>query len=1811
MGIYLQPQAASRLGLIPPQDEEEDDIVERLNKKYAKGGEAEMEERARGGGKSIFDAIPAFGRSMWEFTDKVTTGLAAHTLAFLAEDTSEMAGKKPDDVIMEMSQGLISMGAPVLAQAIGNAHRAHGKDIRKIGIQEAVKDLIAWVGKDSPDLMDKSFLGTAYAEPDKYEAGMKAIQENKQKVMSALRTTGQGIQERGIGNTLGELPAGLLSVVSVPVSAFLGTQVLEEGNPVLTVEDQARAWKETIGFIAAGAVGRLTSTAGIFPKGAGNLIGELPVRSELIRSAGKSATASTFEKALVGTGDAITSAPKFYGTKLAEGLSQGLVSGATFGAIAGANEEDQVDQIITNMIMFGTLGSLFHLSGAKRSYKNEKAVADWASHVSAYRDIAFDMKNSITDVVRKVEVIKGSEEFFEGLQKGQLLNHTDDLILSIDSQFNRERLEESLRGLNFHGIESHDGTSMYVSRNPIDKDVRAHFAGTGFLPDEIVYYDGKPHKVIGRRRGGDQDVLQLALPTEIKGKYSDIEALPSEVRRASRLDLAKDNPLVAKVVAPEGIIDQEYTGVTTDVDAINSQYWGHGERTRGSVAEEPAIKHPGDIDISKSSDQNMVGPGLYMSQALKTIIWDGYASVSKLAYVFKLKLKKVLNADLPLIELPDEVQKYVHDFVAKADYDRSPEPNPRGLLDNIRSRNPNLLFSDIYSSMMGGTKFTVERSTARNWIDEGQYEFNPGLMQQLGYDALTHEGGRSFGSKKHQVIVLLNASTRRLKPEVKETIDKLYAETGEVMKNNTRYGTFSADYITDPVVREKYLKNHLEARSLEEDMSNWEHGVVENVESMVLKKPELVVVKPLKIETLDIASVETSLYDSFREKLEAEVPFSKAFSETVKPIINPAYDINGLKYRFTRKLMDEADLELSARDMEVMSKITRKTEAKMFDKVPTFDEFTWFTATSNNIDPIVTASGKIRLVDKETGDVIGEFDNIDLATKFINTSRQADGPNLNGDNIIPPDGVGPTVPPGPDRSNSGPNRVEWKHFKPNWRELLFATGNLNISARGVFFAPSAELFQAADILTLDKTGNASKFYDMLHERPATARKIENARRAPFIAELQKIVDEMMSLKLSTERRQLLQTIRTIRNPAEVINTYLGRKMNEQEVQTAQALHAIGFHSGKEAPLLSYLYESVKKDADKDQLRIKNGLDSQQGKSAISMLEKLRDDKETKHSIGAVLRLIQSYGDDVTNIASHESGRAEFIAKNKITEKELKIVDKFDDYFKSIATEFDLERGDRVLDLMAQSRLYTNGNINLLIDLLNEVGGKSEKEFYKSLANETGEIKDYELDPAGSALRLTNGAFAYKYFRPSYIEALKYLKESKKTMPEASVWLATTMFKDYITAMRGWNTMEENVAQHFTRELFNRTGLDKHISPPEHRDFVRGITSLVEAGVQGGRIKAGLIDTFFGAASYGSWFGFEELGVMIKNGLKATAEGNKLVKEGVVSGIDVYSVSDPVRAASGGVLTEAHLKSRVGQKSADAIKRVLFRMSGQKDIYNIYQQGAYITGMERAANALKKMSDGIIDVKEMQKEAKLDAYSIPVKTKFMELVEANSHLEAAKFLGRETPRRMLPSYGNGNGPIGWNNTWGRLFGQFGTFSTFARTQLQDMLSVGSVSSQLARVARFSAMNAILAGISYELDIDLNNWYLGNSWVTSPGPIGMSLYQTARYFGGSGYDKKEAAAYFQQNSILNRTSPDVLRKTPVGLLTAPQYWPGGLLMKDVFEANEMRNRGQPASSVALRGLGFRKLQGNPDFIDIFMSDAIPGPDFTEYFRDKLRY
>lgn len=214
----------------------------------------------------------------------------------------------------------------------------------------------------------------------------------------------------------------------------------------------------------------------------------------------------------------------------------------------------------------------------------------------------------------------------------------------------------------------------------------------------------------------------------------------------------------------------------------------HGNDTPENLAKETNTKtwyHGSNKDLTNehvssaafTRPDSLLGLGFYMTDNPE--IAEKYANLRRnksgsTVNEFKVKTSKVLDAEKPIDSDVADTYKRVFQtlFTDKDDADR--------FFDDVKKHNPNANLMDYHKAIY---EYIADEHIPTNDVTENFQELEQSLKDDLGFDGISHIGGKILGGKNHNVMILFDPSgeySDNRKPFIKKgKYEPKYQEEGQ------------------------------------------------------------------------------------------------------------------------------------------------------------------------------------------------------------------------------------------------------------------------------------------------------------------------------------------------------------------------------------------------------------------------------------------------------------------------------------------------------------------------------------------------------------------------------------------------------------------------------------------------------------------------------------------------------------------------------------------------------------------------------------------------------------------------------------------------------------------------------------------------------------------------------------------------------------------------------------------------------------------------------------------------------------------------
>lgn len=805
--------------------------------------------------------------------------------------------------------------------------------------------------------------------------------------------------------------------------------------------------------------------------------------------------------------------------------------------------------------------------------------------------------------------------------------------------------------------------------------------------------------------------------------------------------------------------------------------------------------------------------------------------------------------------------------------------------------------------------------------------------------------------------------------------------------------------------------------------------------------------------------------------------------------------------------------------------------------------------------------GAVVIRDAESGKPMFRATSLQDAAKWIDGSGQAEGVDLD--------------PGGPVKSASatGGRAMTNSNTPVNDNPAYKFFGSIKQTAKNLssenairFLDNFALITQNREYFTgLDTKYNTKMFSDVF-DKTQSARRIANAKIRPYYEKLQGI-EKIVKGMSPAEREQIGRYMQTM-TPDEVKASFKSKPMNPVEIKLAEGIAKVGVDL---EPVFNYRRQvkkimkefagdaSPEADANRAQAiqaaKDNFGIDEKH-QQVVDAFDVIEDTQKSTADLGSIVRLARSIQDG-------ELSRAGFASKHKMSFEQIRAANQLDQLYGQLATSFNIPKANRLGGYMTHARLYADGNVG---ESLRMFGGDTQaREFYAKMTR-TGEISAYEMDPIRSMQRYIKAGMDAIHFSEAYADAKNSAVEEIKKLPAGMQQHVQNVTERYLSDLRGFPGAAEAATQASVDHLLDKFKIDADVSV--RKQIVNGITAIVPAATQGIRIAAGIRDFGTHMLMYSSRFGYKRMARAIITGAKAMTGP---IREELERLGDI-TVASPIAFADA---TEASTTAMQGARSAfakglDATTRVMFKLSGQQDVYAMMHAGAYLETREVAAGALLDMTRGKSKWADVVKKTSLETYDQPVVDKFKELAQAGKTDEAARFLAVQTGYEQIGVFGLANQPYLWGTNAGKIVGQFGRWPTWLRSNITRMASRGTPGQRILAMTRLAAGSALVGAAGQEMGLDLSSWNPIKGLFFAGGPL-VDVYETiSDAVGGSGYVQADGQRRLAKMLPWNRMKQI--------------YIPGSYFADDMVKAIQQFQQGNVGTAAAQAG-GFHPISAGP--------------------------
>lgn len=385
------------------------------------------------------------------------------------------------------------------------------------------------------------------------------------------------------------MPSALVDMANAPLKMLAGVDFTADNSDPLTVEQRAQSIKDTGGLIAMSLVGAGVSKLLATGSDAAKLVdafskgGESAVGPNLLTNVLKDAPKSYEVKLLNKTVANITPKNILTIKNLGKGFIEGAAAGTAGGLVSGAGDDKQIENAVTQGLMFAPLGAVAHaFTQTKPELKFAENAQELATNIQNYRQLRVDYNDSIKSIDTKASSIISSNDMADAVLKNNLAidPKKPTVIAGVDkSKF--DNLDPNLPyQIYTHDVGKGKVDALIVHENSIvGSNDLSMFNRTGHYQNEIVSYKGKPYTIDYIPTQSDL----TARDVQLRGTDGNIET--------AKINKLQRNSIGTDVVDPRDVMENQYqTWKNTALEDANKEI-------AGKTIESGSIP-----DISKISD---------------------------------------------------------------------------------------------------------------------------------------------------------------------------------------------------------------------------------------------------------------------------------------------------------------------------------------------------------------------------------------------------------------------------------------------------------------------------------------------------------------------------------------------------------------------------------------------------------------------------------------------------------------------------------------------------------------------------------------------------------------------------------------------------------------------------------------------------------------------------------------------------------------------------------------------------------------------------------------------------------------------------------------------------------------------------------------------------------------------------------------------------------------------------------------------------------------------------------------------------------
>jgi len=224
-----------------------------------------------------------------------------------------------------------------------------------------------------------------------------------------------------------------------------------------------------------------------------------------------------------------------------------------------------------------------------------------------------------------------------------------------------------------------------------------------------------------------------------------------------------------------------------------------------------------------------------------------------------------------------------------------------------------------------------------------------------------------------------------------------------------------------------------------------------------------------------------------------------------------------------------------------------------------------------------------------------------------------------------------------------------------------------------------------------------------------------------------------------------------------------------------------------------------------------------------------------------------------------------------------------------------------------------------------------------------------------------------------------------------------------------------------------------------------------------------------------------------------------------------SDGEMVQVTASAVLSRAEGETTLLSKAAD----IGIKASLQDRAYRYSYGSTYLATKELAESAINNSKGSKARI--IQDLGDVLEGNNPAEIKyFLELIDNNQHSSAVRFLASINARVVANEYGKVNNPLKWQNSVGRLAGQFGSWGANASVSLIEMYAGKSWQYSARASARLAVSNGAVIGAAAALGVSPSRFIVTPlTVIPGIGPTGTSLEEARQILNTIGGNENERA------------------------------------------------------------------------------------------------